>query len=163
MPAAVEPSRLTSHLSRSSASDTHRPKKASTLPRHAAPHSVTCICNRRGVVTRCFVCFFAGFWLFFADFFGSDEGIQYPLGSMSAVSGYRPSMMRTWHGVPSGTDRSDASWRTISTRCMESATAGCSVASQFGSGSVVTEATSPCSCCVALAEVANSINARMPG
>ena len=61
MLAALLPSRLTSHRSRSSVNGTQRPKWANTLPRQAAPHSVACICNRMGVVTLCFTESGAGF------------------------------------------------------------------------------------------------------
>ena len=52
MLAALLPSRLTSHFSRSSVIGTQRPKYASTLPRQAAPHSDACICNTMGVAIR---------------------------------------------------------------------------------------------------------------
>ena len=102
MPAAVEPSRLISHRARSSVSGTQRPKWASTLPRHAAPHSVACICISRGVRIRRGPPALAGASLVFGEVFLAEAVIQDRPWPKSATGRCRPTTIRTRHGMPSG-------------------------------------------------------------
>ncbi len=91
--------------------------------------------------------------------------IHHALACTPWDSGSAPKGLSFWRYFPRevASNLIDAWWRTTSTRCAESSTAGCSAASQFGSGTALTEATSPSNRRVVRSGMTTSTDARMPG